>query len=66
MLSSLKALKKGSRLFKGIKRLFFLCLNAGDKTYYTFLNLKSADYLTSFEAFKHRYCNIANPTLSNI
>ena len=36
-------------------RLFNFCflirLNAGDKTYYTFVNLKSADYLASFESF---------------
>ncbi len=65
MLPSLKILKKALDYSRGLN-FFFVCLNAGDKTYYTFLNLKVLITSHSLKAFKHRYCKIENPTISNI
>ena len=40
--------KKALDYSRGLNVYFFVCLNADDKTYYTFLNLESADYFENF------------------
>ena len=42
--------KKALNYLRGLNVDFFVCLNAGDKTCQTFLNLQSADYFASFES----------------
>ena len=51
MLPFLKVLKIALDYSRGLNVCFFVCLNADDKTYYTFLNLESDDY---FEGFKYK------------
>ena len=51
MLPFLKVLKKALDYSRALKVIFCVCLNAPDKTYHKFLNLKSAGNLASFESF---------------
>ena len=66
MLPSLKVLKKTLDHSRGLNVFFCVSLNAGDKTYKTFLNLNVLITWHPSKAFKHRYCTIENPTISNI